>query len=306
MSDDPVGAAVYRGPHGHARRSGPNRPAVPRERAPELASPAMHLCAARTAASRRAFLGLLGVGAAAVLTGLAGCAGAEPPGPPPPPPLPPVPEPRPGPSRLMERGPADTGQRIALTVDDGTCVDCVAGYVEFARRTGTHLTFSPNGVLDGAWRPQAKALAPLIATGQVQMINHTWSHPRLSTLPEAKIREEIERNDEWVVKVFGVTTRPYCRPPFGERDATVDAIAGSLGYTRSVQWSGSYNDSGPGTPEALMEQARKIFRPGGIVLGHANQPTVLGLFDELLALLRERRLEAVTLDEMFGTSRAVG
>ncbi|MFD1528465.1 polysaccharide deacetylase family protein [Pseudonocardia aurantiaca] len=218
-----------------------------------------------------------------------------------------MPAPRPGPSQLLDRGPADGPRaRIALTIDDGTCADCVAGYGEFAQRSGTHLTFSPNGVLDGAWRPQARALAPLIATGHVQMINHTWSHPRLSTLPEAKVREELERNDEWVVKLFGVTTRPYYRPPFGERDTAVDTIAGSLGYTRSVQWSGSYGDSLDVTPEFLMEQARKSFWPGAIVLGHANRPTVLGLFDELLSLLRQRRLEPVTLDEMFGTSRAVG
>jgi hypothetical protein len=40
--------------------------------------------------------------------------------------------------------------------------------------------------------------------------------------------------------------------------------------------------------------------------GHANEPTVLDVFDQILELLRERRLESVTLDEMFGTSRAVG
>jgi hypothetical protein len=40
--------------------------------------------------------------------------------------------------------------------------------------------------------------------------------------------------------------------------------------------------------------------------GHANEPTVPDVFDQILELLRERRLESVTLDEMFGTSRAVG
>jgi hypothetical protein len=55
-----------------------------------------------------------------------------------------------------------------------------------------------------------------------------------------------------------------------------------------------------------MSQAQKYLKPGVIMLGHANHPTVLGLFDQILALIRDRQLEPVTLDEMFGTSRAVG
>lgn len=260
----------------------------------------MHRCPAGALRSRREFVGLLGLGTAALLTGC----GAS--GPPPPPPLPPVPVPHPGPSRELRRGPPDGGRRIALTVDDGTCVDCVDGYVEFARRSGAHLTFSPNGILDGAWRPQARALAPLIATGQVQMINHTWSHPRLTELPDGRIREELERNDAWVVGLFGTTTRPYCRPPFGAHDARVDAVAGRLGYTRSVRWSGSYDDAAQVAPDTLLARARRVLYPGAIVLGHANHPAVLGLLDAVLDLVHERRLETVTLDEMFGTSRAAG
>jgi hypothetical protein len=47
-------------------------------------------------------------------------------------------------------------------------------------------------------------------------------------------------------------------------------------------------------------------RGGAIVLGHANHPTVLGLFDQLQALITQRNLQPVTLDTMFDTSRADG
>ena len=39
------------------------------------------------------------------------------------------------------------------------------------------------------------------------------------------------------------------------------------------------------------------------MLGHANHPTVLGLFDQIQQLIGQRGLTPVTLDEMFGTSR---
>jgi hypothetical protein len=42
------------------------------------------------------------------------------------------------------------------------------------------------------------------------------------------------------------------------------------------------------------------------MLGHANHPTILSLFDQIQALIADRGLQPVTLDEMFGTSRAAG
>jgi hypothetical protein len=43
-----------------------------------------------------------------------------------------------------------------------------------------------------------------------------------------------------------------------------------------------------------------------IDLGYANHPTILGLFDQIAELIKDRTLAPVTLDEMFGTRRAVG
>jgi hypothetical protein len=73
-----------------------------------------------------------------------------------------------------------------------------------------------------------------------------------------------------------------------------------------VLWDGSYSDSEVITPQFLMSQAQKYLKPGVIMLGHANHPTVLGLFDQIMDLIKQRRLQPVTMDEMFGTSRATG
>jgi peptidoglycan/xylan/chitin deacetylase (PgdA/CDA1 family) len=206
---------------------------------------------------------------------------------------------------VLFHGPA-TDRRIALTVDDGTSADVVAGYVAFAHRAGIHLTFSPNGVYNREWAPHAAVLRPLIAAGQVQIINHTFTHRDLRTLSPTRIRDELDRNDDWVARTFGITTRPYYRPPFGRHTPAIDATAADLGYTRTVMWNGSFSDSEVVTPQFLLAQARQYLQPGVINLGHANHPAVLGLFDQLLDLIRSRDLNPVTLDEMFATSRAGG
>jgi peptidoglycan-N-acetylglucosamine deacetylase len=257
-------------------------------------------CPGPAGPSRRAFLGMLALGAA-----LTACGGAARPGDAAAPALPPVPAAHPGSAKVVFSGPAGGGH-IALTVDDGTCADCVTGYVEFARRTNTHLTFSPNGTYAREWEPHAGVLAPLVAAGQVQIMNHTFTHPRLTTLPDAHVRAELERNEQWVQRVFGITTRPYYRPPFGFHDPRVDGLAAELGWTRCVLWNGSYSDSETVTPEFFLQQARRYLKAGTIMLGHANHPTVLGMFDQITALLADRNLHPVTLDEMFGTSRAIG
>ncbi|GAA4557785.1 polysaccharide deacetylase family protein [Pseudonocardia xishanensis] len=254
---------------------------------------------------RRAFVGVLGLGLAACAAPPSGGGSATETSAPAAPSLPPIPAAVPGRSVTVFSGPPD-GSRIALTVDDGTCADCVAGYVDFAQRSGIHLTLSPNGTYAHEWEPHATTLAPLVAAGQVQVMNHTFSHPKLTTLPDAGVRAELARNEDWVQRVFGITTRPYYRPPYGVHDERVDGIAAAEGWTRSVLWNGSYSDSTTITPEFLMSQAEKYLTPGRIVLGHANHPTVLGLFDRIADLIRQRGLSPVTLDEMFGTSRATG
>ena len=220
-------------------------------------------------------------------------------------PLPPIPPPHPGPMQKVDHAPA-TDRKICLTVDDGDNAEVVAGYVSFVQRTGIHLTFSPNGIYNHSWAPHADILKPLIENEQIQVMNHTFSHLDLRKMNDQQITTELERNDEWVQKNFGITTRPYYRPPFGFHNAHTDGVAANLGYTRTVLWNGSYSDSEVITPQYLMQMANQYLQPGVIMLGHANHPTVLGLFDQLAALIKQRNLTPVTLDEMFGTSRATG
>jgi peptidoglycan/xylan/chitin deacetylase (PgdA/CDA1 family) len=146
----------------------------------------------------------------------------------------------------------------------------------------------------------------LIETGQVQIGNHTMSHLNLLESDDATIRADIEANEQWIQRVFGVTARPYLRPPYGARDDRTDRIAADLGYTRITMWNGTLGDSGAIDAAVLMDLARTHVQPGAILLGHANSPTVLGLLDGVRDLIIERDLQPVTLDTMFGTSRAQG
>jgi peptidoglycan-N-acetylglucosamine deacetylase len=220
-------------------------------------------------------------------------------------PLPAVPAPHPGPPTVIFKAPRPTRQ-VALTIDDGYSPETVAGYVAFAQRSKIPITFSPNGAYRSIWDRHADTLRPLIEAGQVQIGNHTWTHRNLLGRPDAAIRADVEKNEEWIQQTFGITSRPWFRPPYGSHNSHVDGLLGELGYTKILLWNGSFGDSTLLTPEQLLGLASRYLQPGTIMLGHANHQTVIGLFGQIEKLINDRHLQPVTLDTMFGTSRAAG
>ncbi|MBP2476778.1 peptidoglycan/xylan/chitin deacetylase (PgdA/CDA1 family) [Crossiella equi] len=220
-------------------------------------------------------------------------------------PLPPIPGPKTGQPQVVRKGPAGAGNRFALTVDDGTSREAIGGYVELAER-GLHVTFCPNGQYRANWEPFAERIRKLEEKGVVQLCNHTYSHPNLLKLTDEEIGRELEKNEAWIQKTFGVTSRPWLRPPFGNRDPRVDQVAAKHGFTRLVLWNGSFGDSGKLEPDVLYGEVVKWLKPGSVILAHANHPTAVHEFGRIQALITERGLQPVTLDELFGTSRQEG
>lgn len=220
----------------------------------------------------------------------------------------PTPTPSPTPTRpALQRQPLPHGTvtglpagtpGIAWTVDDGASSEVVEAYARFATETGTRLTFFVNGVRP-AWTDHADLLRPLVASGQVQLGNHTWDHPALTKLSDQGIVDQLTRNDHFIQDTYGVSAKPYFRPPFGYHDARVDAAAASAGYATPLLWYGSLADSGDITADQIVGFAQQWFLPAHIVIGHANFPGTIGALPRLHELLQERQLATYTLDDAF-------
>jgi len=281
---------------------------------------------------RRAFIGLLGLGVAGVLSGCditpdhsataanrsrpstppattPPARATPPPATPSPQPAPtPIPAPAPGPSQVIWQGPpsAAAARQVAITIDDGYCAECAQAYAALAQATGIHITFNPNGCYGQIWTPLATTLKPLIEAGQVQIGNHTFNHWWLTDLSDSQVIGQLEQNEEWIEQTYGITARPWWRPPYGAHDDRTDGLAASIGYTNVLMWNGSYGDSTLLRPRVLLALARRYLHPGVVMLGHANHPTVTRVFPQIGEIIAARGLHPVTLDEMFGTSRSTG
>ena len=203
----------------------------------------------------------------------------------------------PAPVGVLSRLPGE-GNQLALTVDDGVSSSVVAAFGQFCRDTGTRLTFFVNGV-NASWSDNAPALRPMVDSGQIQMANHTWSHPYLNRISLTAVHDQIQRNADFLRNTYGSDGTPYFRPPYGVHTTDTDRVAADLGYTAVTLWSGTVGDSLPETPANLVACATRSFSPQQIVLAHANLPTVTHCYDQLSQLIASRNLQTVTLNDVF-------
>ncbi len=195
------------------------------------------------------------------------------------------------------------GRELAWTVDDGADSAVLGAYLDFLNSTGLRLTFFVTGSYS-SWTEHAGALRPLVESGQVQLGNHTWTHPDLSTLPDSQISVELARTDRFIRDTFGVSARPFLRPPYGSHDARTDRIAADHGYDVITMWYGSLGDSAVLTPAQVLANGRQWMTAQRIVIGHANHPAVTHVYGQLVDLIRARRLHAVTLNDVFAARPA--
>lgn len=274
---------------------------------------------------RRDFMLLLAAGTAGALSACSGGAPATssaptaaPATPAAPPSLPPSPLPSPTPSRSplwLQDGPPPlpapqapegvltglpeaVGNTVALTIDDGADASVIDAYLDFAKDSGVRLTFFVTSSYPG-WEDSKDKMRPLVESGQVQLANHTVTHPGLTSLDEAGIIEEVSGCESFLNRVYGMTGKPFVRPPYGYRNEWTDSVCAKIGYTSPTMWYGSLGDSGLLTEEILLGEARKWLLAQHIVIGHANFPTITSLYGQIIEILRERSLLTATLDDIY-------
>jgi peptidoglycan/xylan/chitin deacetylase (PgdA/CDA1 family) len=107
--------------------------------------------------------------------------------------------------------------------------------------------------------------------------NHTWDHPMLTHLTDARIRQEISS---------GVKSRCF-RPPYRDTNAKVAAIAASYHF-RQILWDVDTNDWKKPGAAAIERAILRGARPGAIILMHdggGNRSQTVAALDRALTKL---------------------
>jgi peptidoglycan/xylan/chitin deacetylase (PgdA/CDA1 family) len=64
-------------------------------------------------------------------------------------------------------------------------------------------------------------------------------------------------------------------------------------------WTGTLGDSARQRRNSIVQLGNKHLQNGNILLDHFNARTSKPVFDELLKQLKQRKLQTVTLDDVF-------
>jgi peptidoglycan/xylan/chitin deacetylase (PgdA/CDA1 family) len=140
----------------------------------------------------------------------------------------------------------------------------------------------------------------MAAKRQLQIGNHTFLHHDAQLESPGAFQTDLVRDEDWIERTFGVTARPFFRPPYGAYNAGTLATAGQNGYTKVIIWSGTVADSSPRTVGYILGAIRPWAHPGAIILMHGNYPATSIALPQILDILHSRGLRPVTLKEMLG------
>jgi peptidoglycan/xylan/chitin deacetylase (PgdA/CDA1 family) len=98
--------------------------------------------------------------------------------------------------------------------------------------------------------------------------NHTWNHPWLTKVSAEEFASQITRTNN------AIGGARFLRPPYGDVNATVRALASSMGL-RVVLWSVDTRDWERQDVDAIMSHVKAETRPGAIILMHDGGPNRL-------------------------------
>ena len=92
-----------------------------------------------------------------------------------------------------------TANKVALTFDDGSCDACIGSVLADARADRDAGDAVPERRLRALLGPaRAPRSASWSRAGSIDLGNHTWSHNDVRTQSAAMLKDELQRNEDWM------------------------------------------------------------------------------------------------------------
>jgi len=163
---------------------------------------------------------------------------------------------------------ADTSKKeIYLTFDNGYENGYTANVLDTLKEKKVPALFFVTGHYV---KTQADLLKRMAAEGHL-IGNHSWSHPDMTTIPDTRIKEELDKVKAEVARITGQQEMKYLRPPRGIFSDRTLAASKQLGYT-NVFWSVAYKDWDTKAQKGwkyAYDQVMAQLHPGAVILLHS-------------------------------------
>ncbi len=195
---------------------------------------------------------------------------------------------------VIYRGATHTPQ-VALSFDDGPHAKQTRRILDILQQEGIPATF----FVQGRMARQSPHLLWRMRVEGHEIANHTTNHPNLVTLSRAGINREIHTTQALVCDKTGLYPQ-YLRPPYGSFDRYTVQWAAELGLPL-VMWDVDTRDWQHRNPQRIIQTVHDQARAGSIILMHDTYGTTADALPEVIATLRRKGLELVTVSELLQT-----
>jgi peptidoglycan/xylan/chitin deacetylase (PgdA/CDA1 family) len=146
--------------------------------------------------------------------------------------------------------------------------------------------------------------AKRVVEAGMELGNHTWEHPNMTTLPPEDIPSQLSRANDAIAAATGVTPKLW-RPPGGLTNAAVNEQAGKVGLA-GILWDvipyDWINDSNTAASRLLLMTQIK---PGSVVLLHDTYSSTVDIVEQFIPVLKANNYHFVTVSQLLG-QRAPG
>ncbi|MGB8816450.1 MAG: polysaccharide deacetylase family protein [Rhizobiaceae bacterium] len=186
------------------------------------------------------------------------------------------------PPRIVPRYASAGSKEIWLTFDDGPNPVHTKKVLAVLAAHNAKATFFVIGRHCALYPDTLKRIA---ADGH-RIGNHTYNHPKLTTLSAAKIKEEVLKTEKLIAPF--IKGKKLFRPPYGAHNGMVDEVIAELGY-RTVIWNVDTVDwNAAFKPDKWVGHGINQIkaRQNSVVLNHDIWSTTAGNLDQFLTKIK--------------------
>ncbi|GAQ76943.1 peptidoglycan-N-acetylglucosamine deacetylase [Streptomyces turgidiscabies] len=141
-----------------------------------------------------------------------------------------------------------------------------------------------------------------IAADGHEIGNHTWTHPRLTDVSDARIRDELRRTARAISGITG-SEPTLMRPPQGRTDDRVSKVSKELGVAQ-VLWTVTAKDYETDDTALITERILDGADRDGIILLHPLHKGTVPAVPAILKALSKQGYTFVTVSQLLAPAKA--
>ncbi|MCH5288223.1 MAG: polysaccharide deacetylase family protein [Christensenellaceae bacterium] len=181
---------------------------------------------------------------------------------------------------------------ISISFDASWGGDQTMGILDLLDEYNAKATF----FLVGIWVDKYPELVKEIYDRGHEIGNHSDSHPHMTQISEAKMRQELDGMSDKLEAITGERPTLF-RPPYGDYNNAVVLTTRAEGY-ECVQWSVDSLDWKNRGVQDLITRATKNVQSGDIILFHNDSQYILDALPTVLKTYQEQGFTLIPVGEI--------